>query len=113
MQRSSWCLAIIRACLQWIWHCLRTHDVILFAADMSSALCVAFVTLSTHGSSSSSGLASGISLEAGVAVCVVVAFFVVSSSGSLSGSWVRRQRYRRRSRHAQLRDLYLFASLSV
>ena len=36
-----------------IWLCLRIHDVIPLAADKSSALCVALVVLSTHGSSTS------------------------------------------------------------
>ena len=40
---------------------LRIHDVIPFAANKSSAVCVALVLQSTHGSNSSSGLFSEIS----------------------------------------------------
>ena len=42
-RRSSWCLALILACLRQIWLCLRIHDVIPLAANKSSTLCVALI----------------------------------------------------------------------
>ena len=57
VQRSSWRVAIIFACLQRILLRLRIHDAIPLA------VCVALTFLSTHKSSSSSELSSEISTK--------------------------------------------------
>ena len=106
---------------------LRIHDVIPFAANKSSALCVARTMCSTCGSSSCSGSSFGASSNDG-GCCLGRGCSLRARWGH--GGWlgsvsrvvfrlavgvvgVRRRQYRRRSRRAQLRDLYVFLSLSV
>ena len=82
VQRPPWCLPIILACFWYLLRCLRIHDVIPFAANKSSALCVARTMQSTHGSSSSSGSSFGASSKEGL----LSASWLLSSF-SLGSSW--------------------------
>ena len=96
--RSSWRLATILACCPYNLCCLRIHEVVPFAANKSSVLWLARILWSIHGSTSSSGSSHGdalamarlLSMSRLLSSCPLRWKWlcsIVSSSGSLSGSW--------------------------
>ena len=83
VQRPSWCLGTPLAFFHDILLCPRTHDVVPVAANRSSAWWVARTMSSNHGTSPFSCSLCGTLSKEGVAVSVLVAFFLLL--GGLAG----------------------------